>query len=82
MLIAIKVIASMQIMKILIPPPSPPPANAIQDDTIGNFVSFRNCIFERNAALEYGGAVGFILPSFNIIFHNRDSIIPMEFNNW
>lgn len=38
-------------------------ANAIEQGAIGNFVSFRECVFERNVAVEYGGAVGFISTS-------------------
>lgn len=57
-------------------------ARRIQEGVLGNFVSFRDCVFEQNVALEYGGAVGLILPSFNVIFDNRDNITPMEFENW
>lgn len=49
---------------------------------IGNFVSFEDCLFEGNTAVEYGGAVGLILPSANVIFDNRDFIRPIIFNNW
>ena len=49
---------------------------------IGNFVSFQDSIFTRNVAEEYGAAVGLILPSFNVIFSNRDTIRAMDFDNW
>ena len=56
--------------------------NLAENGAIGNFVSFRDSVFEGNVAVEYGGAVGLILPSFNMIFDNRNNIRPIEFTNW
>ena len=57
-------------------------ATVIEEGAIGNFVRFKNCVFEENMATEYGGAVGLILPSANIIFDNRDNIRPITFDSW
>lgn len=58
------------------------PARRIQDGAIGNFVRFQDCMFEGNSAVEYGGAVGLILPSANAVFDNRDNIRPIAFDSW
>ena len=57
-------------------------ASMIEEGAIGNFVKFKSCVFEENMATEYGGAVGLILPSANIIFDNRDNIRPITFDSW
>lgn len=57
-------------------------ANALRNGATGSFVSFRDCVFERNVAVEYGGAVGLIVPSHNVIFDNRAEIVPVQFHNW
>ena len=61
---------------------SSPVATRIEGGAIGNFVSFEDCVFENNTAIEYGGAVGLILPSANVIFDNRDNIRPITFESW
>lgn len=71
----------------MLPPPShlisfTVSARIIRDGALGNFVRFENCTFEGNIAVEYGGAVGLILPSASVVFDNRQSIRPMEFRNW
>ena len=58
------------------------PASRIFDGGVGNFAHFEDCLFLRNTALEYAGAVRIILPSANSIFDSRDGIIPFEFQNW
>ena len=57
-------------------------ARTIFGGAIGNFVSYKNCSFENNTAMEYGGAMGLILPSANAIFDNRDNIRPIMFESW
>ena len=57
-------------------------ARRIFDGGVGNFAHFEDCLFLRNRATEYAGAVGLILPSANAIFDSRDAIVPFEFRNW
>ncbi len=57
-------------------------ARTIREGAIGNYVSFEDCVFEGNTAVEYGGAVGLILPSANVIFDSRENIRPIMFDNW
>lgn len=57
-------------------------AGRIFDGGVGNFAHFEDCLFLRNRATEYAGAVGIILPSANAIFDSRDAITPFEFQNW
>ena len=57
-------------------------AGRIFDGGVGNFAHFEDCLFLRNRATEYAGAVGIILPSANAIFDSRDAITPFEFRNW
>lgn len=59
-----------------------PIARTLFDGAIGNFVSFEDCEFEGNTAVEFGGAVGLIIPSANIIFDNKDNIRPILFDGW
>lgn len=49
---------------------------------VGNSVHFRDCIFEGNSALFYGGAVGMIIPSAATSFGNKHNVIPVEFDSW
>ena len=57
-------------------------AGRIFDGGVGNFAHFEDCLFLRNRAAEYAGAIGIILPSANAIFDSRDAIVPFEFRNW
>jgi hypothetical protein len=57
-------------------------AGRIFNGGVGNFAHFEDCLFLRNRATEYAGAVGIILPSANAIFDSRDAITPFEFQNW
>lgn len=57
-------------------------AGRIFDGGVGNFAHFENCLFLRNRATQYAGAIGIILPSANAIFDSRDAIVPFEFQNW
>ena len=56
--------------------------DSIEGDVIGNFIVFKDCVFEGNRAIEQGGAVGLSLTAFNIAFSNRENLTPVDIESW
>ena len=48
----------------------------------GNFVKYTGCVFLENFAIFYGGPIGMILSTTDIIFQDRENILPIEINSW
>ena len=45
-------------------------------------MKYTDCVFSENSALFYGGPIGMILSTTDIIFQDRENVLPIEINSW
>ena len=52
---------------------------SLEDGQLGIFARFEMCLFDRNSAVEVGGAFG---AAFSVLAQALNSFVPLEIRDW
>ena len=52
---------------------------SLEDGQLGIFARFETCLFDRNSAVEVGGAFG---AAFSVLAQALNSFLPLEIRDW